>query len=152
MTVKSFFLFFLSCSLTSLFQPLAGTQETKVKAIVFDFGSVIAKTDRQHIAEFIANSFQISSEEAMQLLLGLKESSAYDVDENLYWQTAAKTQMKTLPDSWTKNLTQVRLQAIHEIPGMIELVKNLKQQGFQTGILSNVQTKPISNSEKIGII
>lgn len=150
MAAKFYFLIIMVLSLTGFYYPMEGAQNTKIKAIVFDFGGVIAKTDRQQVAAFIAKSFNMSQEEGMKSLEGLKENSQNDGIENDYWQSYAKSKGKKLPDDWLKQLNEVRLNALEEIPGMIELVKCLKKQGYQTALLSNVRKSQAQIKRKLG--
>lgn len=150
MAAKYDYLLCILLCLMSLYLPLEGSQNTKVKAIVFDFGGVIAKTDRQKVGEFIARSLNISQEEAMQSLEGLKENAFNDGIENDYWLCYAKSKGKKLPNDWLKQLNDVRLNALQEIPGMVDLVKSLKKQGYQTALLSNVRKSQAQIKRKLG--
>lgn len=152
MTRKCYFLVLMLFCFIGLYRPLEGTQDQnrKVKAIVFDFGGVIAKTDRQQVAAFIAQSLNISQEEATKALEGLKENSLNDGIESDYWIAYTRSKQIRLPNDWLKQLNEVRLNALQEIPGMVELVKNLKKQGYQTALLSNVRKSQAQIKRKLG--
>ena len=150
MNAKFYYLIFVLVLLTVSIPPLEGAQNTKAKAIVFDFGGVIAKTDRQQVAAFIARSFNISQEESSNALAGLKENTQNDGIENDYWINFARSKGKKLPDDWLKQLNEVRLNALQEIPGMVDVVKCLKKQGFQTALLSNVRKSQAQIKRKLG--
>jgi len=151
MAVKFYYsLVLILLCLTGLHHALEGSQNTQVKAIVFDFGGVIAKTDRQQVVEYISKSLCVSQEEAIKALEGLKENSLNDGIENDYWISYAKAKGKRLPDHWMKQLNDVRLNALYEIPGMVDLVKNLKKQGYQTALLSNVRKSQAQIKRKLG--
>lgn len=150
MIAKFYYLIFVLTFLIVSNHPLEGAQNTKAKAIVFDFGGVIAKTDRQQVAAFVAKSFNISEEEALNTLAGLKENTQNDGIENDFWLNFARSKGKKLPDDWLKQLNEVRLSALQEIPGMVNVVKCLKKQGFQTALLSNVRKSQAQIKRKLG--
>lgn len=141
------FLFFL----TSAFYPLTGAQETKIKAIVFDFGGVFAKTDKQQVAEYVAKQLNISENEAKDVLLQAKEKTENDSMESDFWQNYSKTKEKKLPNDWLNQLNTARFQALKETPGMVDLVKELKKQGYQTALLSNVRKSSAQIKRKLGL-
>lgn len=151
MAAKLKYLMFAFIFLSRFSAPLdAGQPSTQIKAIVFDFGSVIAKTDRQKISDYISQSFNISEEESAKALLGLKENRQNDGAEMDYWLKFAKLKKKKLPDDWLLRLNEVRFNALEEVPGMVNLVKCLKKQGYQTALLSNVRKSQAQIKRKLG--
>ena len=150
MAVKYYNLVFIFLFLCSYLPPIEGTQSTKVKAIVFDFGGVITKTDRKQITEYISQSLQLSQEDAASALQGLKNNTLNDGVEIDYWQKFARSKGKKLPDDWLHQLNDVRFNSLQENPGMVELVKCLKKKGFQTALLSNVRKSQAQIKRKLG--
>lgn len=151
MAPRLYFLSFLIICLTGIYHPLEGTQNTKVKAIVFDFGGVMTKTDKDQITDFIVKGIGVSRDDALQALDRLKEQPQNDALESDFWQSFAKSKGKTLPDDWMKQLNEVRLHAQVEIPGMVQLVKSLKAKGYQTALLSNVRKSRAEIKRKLGL-
>jgi epoxide hydrolase-like predicted phosphatase len=128
----------------------AEQQQQKIKVIVFDFGSVIAKTDKQQVIQFIAQSLHISPEEAQDALKQLKQHTLQNKDEQEFWVTYANMKGITLPNNWVEKLNDARSHALKEIPGMIALVKDLQRQGYQTALLSNIRESQAAIKRKLG--
>lgn len=128
----------------------------KIKAIVFDLGGVIAVTDRQEMILFIAKSLGISPKEASKALIGLKETSLKGDTDNDYWVNEeywiqyTRAKKIKLPHHWIEKLNEHRLKSVREMPGMLDLVKNLKKQGYQVALLSNVRRSQAIIKRKLG--
>ncbi|WP_068469748.1 HAD family hydrolase [Candidatus Protochlamydia phocaeensis] len=142
------FLFPLFC-LTCL-PSLVSAQTPPVKIIVFDFGGVIAKGDKQEIGNYIAKTFDISPEEGLKSQTELKQYLTQGGSEQDFWKMYAQSKGKSLPDQWIEKLDQVRLRAIKEIPGMVNVVKTLQKQGYQTALLSNVRMSQAKLKRQLG--
>lgn len=125
-------------------------QAAQIKAIVFDFGGVIAKSDHEEIANFIASTLNISPQEAAMALVDLKKQSATCRDELSFWTHFAQSKGKKLPSDWMVRLSDAKFNAIKTIPGMIDLVKKLQVMGFKTALLSNVRESQAQLKSKLG--
>ncbi|CUI17367.1 putative hydrolase [Candidatus Protochlamydia naegleriophila] len=122
----------------------------KIQAIVFDFGGVIAKGDKAEIGEFIAKEFNISQAEAMQVQDELKLYLVNGGTEENFWKEYATENGHQLPSDWLEQLDNTRLKAIKEIPGMVQVVKELQQMGYQTPLLSNVRMSQARLKRQLG--
>ncbi|MFI0435697.1 MAG: HAD family hydrolase [Parachlamydiaceae bacterium] len=142
-------LFFLLFFLVSLISQVEAEQ-IKIKVIVFDFGSVIAKTDKQQVMNFVSQSLHLSNQETEETFNRLKEHAMTGKDDHDFWIAFAKEKGQTLSDNWLKQLDQTKFEAVKEIPGMINLVKDLQKQGYQTALLSNVREKQAAIKRKHG--
>jgi putative hydrolase of the HAD superfamily len=125
-------------------------QPTKIKAVVFDFGGVIAKTDRKEVVDYIAKSLNISSDQALDLIAQLKIYQGEGKNEINFWEDYANSSGIKLPDHWLKQLNEARFRALKAIPGMVDLVKNLQKQGFQTALLSNAKESKVLIKSQLG--
>jgi len=143
-----FLLFF--CSLASIAsEPL---RKTKIKAVVFDFNGVIVKSDRQLVIDFIAASLDIPSDEAQQALAQTKKLRlSQEKDEKDFWSGMANSREKNLPDHWLEQYHQAKFSAIRTVPGMVDIVHNLQNQGFQTALLTNTKKSSAIIKEKLGL-
>ena len=163
---KIYFLFFfisifgLFHSLEAIFMSVNLTsqevkQQTKIKAIIFDFSGVVAITDKHEVSEFIAQALDLSHDEAWHALNHFKELFKEliinDENEIDYWQTYAKSLGKKLPGDWLNKLNEARSKALKEIPGMIDLIKSLKAEGIQTALLSNVRKSQAKVKKRSGL-
>lgn len=122
----------------------------RFKVIAFDFGSVIAKANWQEVASFVAQSLHISEKEATEVLQKLKEQTKKGEKEQDFWLAYAYSKNIKLPDNWQEQLDKAKLQAIKVIPGMIELVLDLKKHGYQTALLSNTSKNQADIKRKLG--
>lgn len=131
--------------------PLLLAEKGKVKVIVFDFGSVIVKTNKQQVGSFLAKSLNIKPEQAAEALNLRKENTDGGVDENTFWLSYARNNNIEVPNNWFAALDQAKLEALDEIPGMVALVKSLQRQGYQTALLSNVRGSQAAIKSKLGL-
>lgn len=142
------FFTFLAC----LIGPLLHAQQadSKNKVLVFDFGGVIAKGNKAEVGKFISTELFISQEEAMKAQADLKVYQDRGGLEENFWQEFARSVGKPLPDNWMQRLDDVRLQSIKAIPGMLELIRKLHEQNYQTALLSNVRMTQARIKRKLG--
>ncbi len=151
MLTKCFYIFFSFLCLAGFSSfSYAAQHKTQIKSIVFDFGGVIAKSNHDEIAQFIANSLNLSVEEAVEASVELKKQMTQGVKEGDFWITYANSKGKTLPKDWMDQLNEARFRSLKTIPGMVSLVKNLQNQGFQTALLSNVRQSQAQIKSKLG--
>ena len=141
---KSTFFLLSLLSLLGIQLDLSAKQQ---KILVFDFGGVIADTDLTELTDFVSRTFNISNQETKVLL---KQWHKLDAKKRIgigFWLNYAASQGKILPKTWSEDFIRRSLQAIHPLPGMISLIEELKQSGYQTALLSN--TTPFQ-AEMIG--
>jgi len=109
------------------------TNEHSLKAVVFDCGGVVAEADQETMISFVANGLHLTHEEAA------KAYCDYRTTENFkqFWATYAQEHAIPLPPNWNEHLIQVWVDAFEFNPGIIEIIQNLKAEGFQVAMLSN---------------
>lgn len=135
-------------------QFVAGTttaaQNTEIRAVVFDFGGVIAKANTAQMADFFTSTLCIDQ---TKLKMAFKDMQAYVLrggSEKQFWRDYAHSLGKTLPETWFSQFDLVISGAITEIPGTILLVKELQKQGYQTSMLSDVTQNQANIIRKLG--
>lgn len=143
---KRFFLYFISFCI--LLSPSAHSA-VKIKAVVFDFGGVIAKSDRAGIIKFLEETFHQTEEQLKPIIKEWKKVLANDQNEKKFWVNYATTLNITLPPSWFEEFEKVKNTFI-EMPGMIAMVKALHKQGYLTPMLSNVAAYQAYTIRKLG--
>ena len=148
---KSTSLFIFILCLATFLSHLQAEQTPKIKAVVFDFGGVIAKTDRNEVAHFIAQTLNISTDQVIELIAQLKVRALEGKNERGFWLDYANSKGIKLPDNWLEQLNEVRFHALKIIPGMVDLVKNLQKQGYQTALLSNVKESKAQIKRHLGL-
>lgn len=122
----------------------------QIKVIVFDFGGVFGKTEKQPVINFIAQSFNISPEEARDALKQLKQYTIQGKSESEFWMAYAKKKGITLPANWIEKLHETRRHAFKENPDMINLLKELQRQGYQTALLANTFANQAAIKRELG--
>lgn len=128
----------------------ASPEETTIKAITFDFGGVIAKSNKAEITDFIAQYFNISKEEGLEAWAQYKKAINQGIDDADFWLEYANSKGVELSSSWLEQLGEVKFNSIKVTPGMIELVKELQHQGYPTALLSNVAKSQAEIKRKLG--
>lgn len=126
-------------------------ENKQIKVIIFDFGSVIAKTDKEQVSKFVSESLHLSQEETEAAFNQLKQHASEGKDDHGFWIAYAKNRGIKLPYQWLNLLDEKKLQALKEIPGMIDLVKDLQKQGYQTALLSNSRESQTAIKSKLGL-
>lgn len=126
------------------------THQTKIKAIVFDFGGVIARVNTSELTEFFTTHLCIDKGTLKE---ARKEMQAYvskGGSEKEFWEQYAISLGRTLPDHWFNQFDRVFRNSIIEIPASFRIVKELQRQGYQTGMLSDVSQYQANILRKLG--
>ncbi len=121
-----------------------------IKAIVFDFGGVLATADRTEVYRFLNQTFGLSGDDLQKVLTELHKEIAAGGDEERFWYEYAQSKEKTLPKGWFEQFEVVKMQAIKPIPQMMTIVKMLKQAGYRLALLSNVTSSQARILRKLG--
>lgn len=112
------------------------------KAIIFDFGDVIATYDRALEIDFVKDSLNISRKEAIAMLKKVQEMELEDDEQDVYEYLLHFVRSHGLSTDqsrfWIRQWNQIMSIALKEIPGMLDLVKALNNKGFMTPLFSNV--------------
>ncbi len=149
--IKKFFTAFtiLFLSMITLAEVHAKQKETKV--IAFDFGGVIGTTNQAETIKFIVDSLHISKKEVKNILKTMKKQGINGQNEEEFWEIYSKKKKITLPANWFEKLNDVKLKSVEENPGMLNLVENLKKEGYQTALLSNVCENKAALYHEVGV-
>lgn len=120
-----------------------------IKAFLFDYGGVITDGGRFGLSGRLAERLNIGEDAAWNLL-----KPAWDlymrgkVDEDGLWQIVESESGQQIPadkrDIWN-DWTMMR-----PLPEMVELVEDLKRQGYAVGLLSNVIPHTAADIQKNG--
>lgn len=120
---------------TSLF----GAPSCRIKAVVFDFGGVIIdRGDPSSFLNYISEQLGTNKEETRLLVREFKEAINQGMLAEKFWEGWALAHDKRLPPCWIETYEKKGSLLIKPIEGMVELVKELAQLGYQTPLLSNV--------------
>lgn len=103
--------------------------------IVFDFGGVIAQADTVKMGNFLLDTFDIEPEE---LSIAFRKMLEQGGSEEEFWREFAATKSIELQDDWMDQFGVVIAESITEIPGTLEIAQELRSQGYQIAILSDM--------------
>jgi epoxide hydrolase-like predicted phosphatase len=128
---------YLTLAFLFLFTPLTA-QSCTIKAVVFDYGGVIGTVDKDVVLQYVMKTFEISKEEALKLLKQFQEVQKNGVNSELFWTELAQKRGIELKNGWEKPFTESVLDSMHEVPGTIAVINELRSEGVQVGMLSNI--------------
>lgn len=131
----SAFFFFIFFTLN----PLLAEKEKPKKVLVFDSGGVITITDKNELVRLVAQSLQILPSDAAEALGQQKIAMKQGLDETDFWTQFAASKGIKLPPDWTSRLDEAKKNSLKNIPGMVELVKDLQKRGYKTALLANIR-------------
>ncbi len=119
-------LFYLLCVCCSLFS-------APPKAVVFDYGGVVANIDRKPMLEYLSQSLEIPYKKVKQ---DFASDALYQALQkpHSFWEQYAK---RNLSKTWYKDFEKQKLKVVQDIPGVKEIITQLKQKGIQVALLSN---------------
>lgn len=137
--------------LVSFFMSVATAQaEQPIKAVVFDFGGVIAQADTTQMSNFLINSFNINKEELSSALRDMQTYVSKGGSEKQFWEQFAISKKISLPNDWFDQFGIVIKKSITEMPESLLIVKTLQSQGYQTAMLSDVTQYQAEIIRKMG--
>ena len=132
-----------------LFNSVFG-KESRKPVIVFDYGGVLATAEKEEFHAFVANAFSIKPQEVRDLLKQVRKVRKKVKDGDLAWETVAKEHGVVLQKNWSERCEEQLLARVHERPKMMDLVRTLKQGGYQVAMLSNVSRREAKLVKKLG--
>lgn len=109
-----------------------------LSTIVFDFGGVVGGTDWSMLAQSIAPLFNLSQDQALDLLRQYRASKHTSITPEGFWSGFEKQNGITLPIDWIATLEDLRCLATHENKDVMEVVRQLKERGYRVALFSNV--------------
>jgi putative hydrolase of the HAD superfamily len=104
-------------------------------AVVFDFGGVIAKADTDAMSDFLTLSFHIDKAQLSEAFTDMQNQGG---SEEQFWLQFAANKHIVLPKDWIDQFGAIIQDSITQMPGTLDLVKELKRQHYQTAILSDM--------------
>lgn len=111
----------------------------EIRVVVFDFGGVVAKADREPVVNFYRETLHLSENELRLLLHRLQTTLASGGTEEGFWCDYAQSKNIELSDDWFIRLHDVYHSSISPIPGTLDVVKDLQRLGYQTAMLSDIK-------------
>ncbi|MCE5317435.1 MAG: HAD family phosphatase [Parachlamydia sp.] len=127
-------------------------EDLPYKAVIFDFGGVIATYDRALEIDFVMNSLNIKRKDAIGLLkkvqeMELQEENAYEYLLQFVHSHGLNSYQSRF---WLRQWNHIVSIALKEIPGMLDLVTALNKKGLITAMFSNVTSHQAKVIAKTG--
>ena len=113
--------------------------ECSLKAVVFDCGGVVVQANQEQMTAFVSETLHLDSEEAKTALELGHEDYRKGGDPELYWVNYAAKRSIILPSNFYQKLLKAWVGSFEFIPRIIEIVNDLKTNGFQIAMLSNIE-------------
>lgn len=113
---------------------------TPVKSVIFDFGGVLVKPDENVLVAYLAQFFGVSEEEIRKLEVSELQWIRVNDTEFGIWQRYAKERFNIeLSDDWRKEYGTIKMRAVKELPGIRQLLEEIRRRGYTLEMLSNFE-------------
>lgn len=126
---KLLILFSICLSLTALASP---------KAVIFDFGGVLADPDEKIVKAFIMETFRFPLSEVEDVKKQRLEALGAGSTESEFWLDMAKSKNLVLPENWLEKFHALIKKSLYVNEDMYLLVSKLKETETLVGMLSNI--------------
>lgn len=119
-----------------------------IERVVFDFGGVLVKPDEERNAAYLAEKLGVMPEEIIAYDVEINGNEKrklqwirVDDQEFAMWMGFAQSLGKTIddPETWRQDYEEAKKSAVQPLPGMVEVIKELKEAGYPLDILSNFE-------------
>jgi len=109
-----------------------------IKAIIFDFGGVIAQEASPFIYESISHEVNLNKDEVKERMKPFTiKFQKREIEETDYWTSIAKALNSVFPDKIKDIFLKVFAEHSNLNPEVVDLVKKLKKNNYKVAILSN---------------
>lgn len=130
--------YFLIFGIITFFGIFLALPQREIKAVVFDFGGVMATADNVLIRAFLRDSFEIDKRELRAAFKELQIHINFGGTEEDFWKNYTSARGVELPADWFKQYEFILREAIKELPETIAIVKEIKSMGYITAMLSDI--------------
>jgi putative hydrolase of the HAD superfamily len=111
------------------------------KAVIFDWGNVIATENRDTVVQFVCKSMQISEVEFEEVNLQKRKAVQQGKTDVQFWQEFAKQKNVVLSPDWTQSYHASLKASVGVDADMFALVNELKEKKIIVGLLSNINDR-----------
>lgn len=122
-----------------------------VRAVIFDIGKVVVHFDRQTFFSWLSKELNISLEESLNLYNARKRSTESQKNEDLFWGKYFESRNETMPLNWEASYQEHLIESIHLMPGIEEIIADLKKRGHTVAVLSNTYDYQAKLYQQLGI-
>lgn len=133
--MKKIFLLFIGSLLTTV------SMSAAPKAVVFDWGNVLAHEDRNVVVEFMCKTLNLSEAEFETANLDKRKAVKEGRSDVDFWIEFAIKKGMPLPINWPESYKETLKASIGADPEMFAIIKDLKEKKIQTSLLSNINDR-----------
>jgi len=108
------------------------------KAIVFDFGNVLASPDKDYMVRFLSKTFQIEEGEFDSVNKEKHQAMKNGESETGFWIQYGKRKGIALDENWDEQFHAEVKASLCANEDVYELVEELKKKELKVGLLSNI--------------
>lgn len=110
-------------------------------AVVFDWGDVIAFSDRAVVVRFVCDSLAVDEVEFETVNLAKRKAMEQGVLETDFWIQYAKSKGISLPANWAEQYIKTVKKSVGVDEEMVILIDELKEKQIRVGLLSNINDR-----------
>jgi len=121
------------------------------RAVVFDFGDVLAHPNREIMREFLFDTFHLSPDEMKKVAQERDIAMKKGISETDFWIQFAKEKNITLSEVWPHAYQSTLKKALGVNLAMFTLIDELKSKGVRVGLLSNIEERPAKMVRSFGL-
>lgn len=121
---------------------------SEIKAVVFDYGGVMTKVvNKKIVKEYIRDTLKLTDEEMNNVIYEFKKSKE---PESVFYPKIAKKKNVILDKDWYEGLEKRYVLSIILNEEMVQIVNDLKKNGYVVGMLSNIEKKQSEMVDELG--
>lgn len=129
---------------------LGGTLSAQITTVVFDWGHVLAKVDREEVLGGLERDLGISAETLKKHQADFAQVQIGALTDEDFLERCAQSVGVPLHPEWKPKLKAIYRQAFDPIPGMFELAEELQEKGYSLALLSNVSPLASEVARELG--
>ncbi|SRR6266550_807595 len=121
-----------------------------IRAVIFDLWGVLA-TKNPRVFDVMARDMHISNDARPYFIELLAEMEAGKLDEDGFWQRFCQSQQRERPTKGTATWSQYYQEITHINDDLLQLVQQLKHNGYKVAIISNIDKYAVQHMRDKGL-
>lgn len=117
---------------------LSLTANPSEQAVVFDFGGVVAETKSSFLIDFFSRTLNLDRKEIRPVLVQMLDYVKKGGTERAFWELYGESRNVKIGPDWFNEYDSVIRSSVVPNLGTFEIIKELKKQGYQTALLSDI--------------
>ena len=123
----------------------------EIKAVVFDYGGVVAHADRQHLVTFLKKTFHTADDKIDDAVASARKVHNSGGSELGFWEDFASECNVTLPDDWMKQFKNCLNESVKLDDSVLKLIAELKEKNVTVALLTNSHASRAKVVEKLNL-